>query len=120
MWGHNGELPPKILRVGKILKLIEMKDLKLNKLADNRLNEKEMRDLIGGESVTYIYTVVCSKDNLDLCCNTMCACTFHPPLLEAPTASNGASDGGAAMKLREIAIPLRLSGTSSSTVSSSN
>ncbi|MCL2290691.1 MAG: TIGR04149 family rSAM-modified RiPP [Bacteroidetes bacterium] len=53
-----------------------MKNLKLNKLAVNRLNEKEMRGLIGGKPHLE-YNVVCNKDSV--CCDAMCSCPITLP-----------------------------------------
>ena len=49
-----------------------MKNLKLNKLAENRLNEKEMRALEGGLDVL---TIMCPKDEKECeCCHAICSC----------------------------------------------
>ncbi|MCL2312704.1 MAG: TIGR04149 family rSAM-modified RiPP [Firmicutes bacterium] len=63
-----------------------MKSLKLNKLAENRLNEKEMRRLIGGAwyyNLTYCYSRQC-----EAVCSAVCSCWWHPPLLD-PSGGNG-------------------------------
>jgi natural product precursor len=64
-------------------------NIKLNKIAENRLNEKEMRSLKGGADTTsYEWNVVCNRDGV--CCEAMCSCTYHPPLLD-PVSSTGES-----------------------------
>jgi len=50
-----------------------MKNLKLNKLAENRLNEKEMCALIGGTPYKE-WNYVCSIET-GKCCQGMCSCT---------------------------------------------
>ena len=66
-----------------------MKNFKLNKLAENRLNEKEMRDLTGGLGVKYEINIVCSADPNGPCCVAWCTCieTFG----FCPTSYNGIS-----------------------------
>jgi natural product precursor len=74
-----------------------MKNLKLNKLANNRLSEKEMLSLKGGTWTDWEYHFACNKDNVTQCCGEVCECTYRPPLLN-PVSSNGASSAGATMK----------------------
>jgi len=50
-----------------------MKNLKINKLAENRLNEKEMRDLMGG---AWEYVISCPPDPDADCCGSMCYCDY--------------------------------------------
>jgi natural product precursor len=70
-----------------------MKTLKLNKLATNRLNEKEMRKLTGGiwGWITSYNLTYCYVTAHDCICSAVCSCTFHPPLLD-PVASTGNSN----------------------------
>jgi len=74
-------------------------NIKLNKLAKNRLNEKEMQNLKGGETF-YEFHIACNKNNVTECCEELCSCSWHPPLLPgtALTSSNGASAAGATMR----------------------
>ena len=68
-----------------------MKNVKLNKLAENRLNEKEMRSVKGGGWITNYALVYCYVSANGCMCSSVCSCTFRPPLLD-PTDSNGESN----------------------------
>jgi len=53
-----------------------MKNLKLNKLAENKLNEKEIQSLTGGSLPgTWEYRIVCSAKEW-VCCEALCSCTL--------------------------------------------
>jgi len=72
-----------------------MKNLKLNKLAENRLNEKEMRSLMGGVLVWEINCVY-NLERDELCCAT-CGCLVIPPFTNT-SASNGGSTAASAQR----------------------
>ncbi|MDR0207415.1 MAG: hypothetical protein LBI45_09195 [Bacteroidales bacterium] len=81
-----------------------MKNLKINKLAQNRLTEKEMGSLISGthtwcysNEIHFTYSA-----KYDISCDALCSCTFHPPLLD-PVSSNGFTTATSAMNLNRIA-----------------
>ena len=70
-------------------------NIKLNKLAENRLNEKEMRDLIGGYTDYELRYCISAQDAA--VCSAVCSCTYHPPLLN-PVSSNGETSACDAQK----------------------
>ena len=73
-----------------------MNNLKLNKLAENKLNEKEMNVLTGGVGITtYVYCTA-QRWGYGSACGTTCSCTFHPPYVD-PSSSNGQSSAGSSM-----------------------
>jgi natural product precursor len=72
-----------------------MKNLKINKLTDNRLNEKEIRALIGGVT-NYEWTFACPIEG-GTCCDALCSCTFQIPFSD-PTSSTSIDSAVEAQK----------------------
>jgi len=64
-----------------------MKNLKLNKLAENRLNEKEMRNLTGG-GIVREWNIVCDKEGV--CCTSLCSCSNFSSFIST-VSDNGVS-----------------------------
>jgi natural product precursor len=64
-----------------------MKNIKLNKLAEKRLNEKEMRSLKGG-GPQYAYHIRYNSAT-GAFCDSMCSCVTLPPININPVNYNG-------------------------------